>query len=663
MVPYRLDLSYTFALRGTMYTPPALEINLSAPEKLGNVAELLEQDERRTLATHLIEMIGIDEGSMSDWLGEAKGYLDDLDAESNNAPQGHDEQEGSGEDGTPPATAMTLTAVIQFAARATDALLGEPDLVKASEPGGELIAAWASRQLRTEDQNWMLDTDPLIVHMAVTGLAWRKRKYESEDQAFFSRWLTVEQVIVNKNIRSVATAPRITEAFERYPYEIDRSIERKHWVDYNPTYDEQDTQAPKRFYECDLWIDLDGDNVNEPWTITLSRDDVPEVVKIEPRWSKKTIVDTKDELFFKPVPRYYPYKFLPDPKGGFLPKGFGWLLHSVEATADNLLASIVDTAKTEAQNGGVAAGGGFGMPDKVEVKGNRIAILPTDGQPLAQALQLFPSKSVSQGSVTVLEKTITLGDRIAGTLTLLENAPASMTATLAKGLIDNGQQVQSAIHRRLVSMLTQECRAFVRMADQYDQLPAGLSGADGGNIAVTADPQLATEMQRGAQAGIYFQMLEHPMAFSVQEAASRICQVMRLPNPEKLVAPAQQPQASPWEKIQGVINLEKARNDRIKAMALLALNISGALKNLVAVHAGTVDIQAALLQLATLEHTMQGLMKENADASNGLDSLAQQPGDPSGTGAVPPQGPGDDGQVLGGAGAGPGDAGPGSGLA
>lgn len=646
-----------------MYTPPALKLDLSAPENMGNVAELLRADERRTLATHLIEMINIDKGTMSDWLGEANGYLDHVDGENENAPQSSDEQKGSGEDSSPPSTAMTLTAVIQFAARATDALLGEPDLAKASETGGEALAAWVSKQLRTEDQNWTLDTDPLIVHMSVTGLAWRKRKFETEDKAFFSRWLTVNQVIINANVRSVERAPRITEDFERYPYEIDRSIERGHWVDYEPNYDEQDPQAPRKFYECDLWIDMDGDNVNEPWTITLARDDTPEVVKMEPRWSKKTVVDTADELFFKPVPRYYPYKFLPDPKGGFLPKGFGWLLHSIEGSADSLLASIDDTAKSEAQNGGVAAGGGFGMPDKVEIKNNRITVLPTDGQSLAQALQLFPVKNVSPGSVQVLEKLMTLGDRLAGTLTLLENAPASMTATLAKGLIDNGQQVQSAVHRRLVSMLTQEMRAFVKMADQYDQLPVGLTAADGGNIAVTADPQLATEMQRGALAGIYKELLEMPLVFNSQVIGLRLLQVLRLPMPQELMAAPQAPQASPWEKIQGTVQLQKAANDRIKAMAVLALNISAALKNLVDAHAGTVDIQGALLQLATLEHTMQGLMKENADAGNGLDTLAQQSGNPGSAGLLPAAGASDGGQNAGGPGGGPGDAGPGSGLA
>ena len=131
------------------------------------------------------------------------------------------------------------------------ALLGEPDLAKASEPGGEGLAAWVSSQLRTKDPNWTLDTDPLVVHMSVTGLAWRKRSFNREDRVFHSYFRACTDVIINANVRAVERAPRITDQFERYPYEIERSIERGHWVDYDPQFDENDPQAPKRFYETD----------------------------------------------------------------------------------------------------------------------------------------------------------------------------------------------------------------------------------------------------------------------------------------------------------------------------------------------------------------------------------------------------------------------------
>jgi hypothetical protein len=632
---------------------PVLKLDLTKPQEFGNVAEKLGEDERRTLATDIIELIGIDEQSMSDWLGKAKGYLDKIDNDENDNPNDR-EQEGAGEK-PPPKTEMTLSAVIQFSARATDALLGEPDLARASEPGSEPLAAWVSSQVRTKDPNWTLDTDPLIIHMSVTGLGWRKRDFDDEDKVFSSSFRPCTNVIINNSVRSVERAPRITDVFERYPYEIKRLIERKKWVDYEPRYDdERDPEAIKRFYDTDLWLDLDGDGIDEPWTVVISRDDTAEVVRIKPRWSAKTVVSTDEVLFFNPIRRFYPYRFLPDPRGGFLPIGFGKLLDRTESSADRLLGSIVDTAKSESENGGVFAGGGFGLPDKIELKNNRIATLNTDGAPLANKFSPFPGKSVSPGSVATLEKLMTLGDRLAGTLNLMENAPSSMTATMAKGIIDTGTQVQSAVHRRMVASMTQEFRMFVQMADAYDMLPENVSASGKDGVAVTADPALATEMQRSAMGGLYLQMIELGLkapSFSVQEAALRFCKIMRLPDPQKLIAPPpQQPQATPDEKLKGMIGMGKLQIEQMKAKATVAMQLTQALLNMVEASGGMLDNRAALLQMAQIEQTVQELMAGANNANGILDGMASQPGNqspgnvpqtpPSGAGGGLPAGPG-----------------------
>lgn len=646
-----------------MHKLPKLRLNLNAPETFGNVAEMLSADERRQLASDLIELIGVDETSMSDWLGKAKGYLDQVEAERSEQPQNR-EQDGAGADEVAePSTEMTLSAVIQFSARATGALLGEPDLAKASEPtpAAEGLAAWVSSQLRTKDPSWTLDTDPLVVHMAVTGLAWRKRSFDDIDRVFHSHFRTCTDIIINSNVRSVERAPRITDQFERYPYEIERSIERGKWVDYGPVYDEVDPQHPKRFYETDAWLDLDDDGIDEPWTIVISRDDMPEVVRIRPRWSAKTVVNTDETLFFNPIRRFYPYRFLPDPKGGFLPMGFGKLLYRTECAADLLLASIVDTAKTEAENGGVLAGGGVGLPDKIEVKGNRITTLNTDGRKLSDMFQPFPVKTVSSGSVAALEKVMTLGDRLAGTLNLLENAPASMTATMAKGIIDTGSQIQSAVHRRLVASMTQEFRMFVQMADAYDMLPEELSASDGGSVAVTADPQLATEMQRTALAGVYMDLLQDPLT-DWKEVRLRLYKTLRLPNPEKLLGQPPDPQATPFEKMKGAIDLMKQRTENMKVTGQVAVQLTQALKNMVEASGGMANNQIMLLQMAQLEQAVQTMLQDAGNAGNELNTMAPQPGNAGAPGLpAPAPSPGSAGLPVGGS-PGPGIAGPGVGV-
>lgn len=649
---------------------PKIKFDLKKPESFGNLAEKIGPDERRLVATELNDLIDTDDGTMNDWAGEAQGFLDEMEHHGNPAPQNR-EQEGAGED-PPPSTEMTLTSCIQFSARATDALLGEPDLAQPSEDSddGRALAEWVSSQLRTKDPNWTLDTDPLIVHMSVTGLGWRKRTFDEIDQIFHSYFIPSvgpHRVIINKNVRSPERAPRITEEFERYPYEIKRAIDRNKWVDYDPRFDDADPEAPKRFREVDLWLDLDDDGIDEPWTITISCDDMAEVVRIRPRWSKKTIVDNDDMLFFKPIRHFYPYRFLPDPKGGFLPMGFGKLLKRVQGSADKLLANIIDTAESEAANGGILGGSSTGLPNQVELKNNRVQTVPTDGRKLSDLFMPFPDKQVSPGSVQMLDKIMTLGDRLAGTLNLLENAPASMTATLAKGLIDTTSQIQSAVHRRMCSMLTQEMRMFVEMADAYDQLPDGVTAQDGGGVAITADPQLATEMHRAALGGLYMQMLEAgakvPGSFNIQETAMRFCKTMRLAQPQKLMAPPPgPPQATPYEKIEGFVKLQKQKTEHMKATASVAMNLTQALLNMVEAAGGMQNNQAALLTMAQLEHTVSQLIQDADANTSQLDGMAQQPGNQeTGSGAAQPQ-DSNPNAISGGGAGGPSGAGAGSGL-
>lgn len=628
------------------FQSPKLKLNLEVPDRIGNLAEKLDESDCHAIADHVIELVKIDERSMDEWLGKANGYLDEIDKDGNTRLGAVGEQTGSGEDTIPPSTSLILSSVIQATARITGALLSEPDLVKASEPGGEPLANWVCSQLRTIDPDWVTDTDPMILHMAVTGLAWRKRWFDQHEAEFRSSFLNINEVIVNSDAKTLDRIPRITHKIQKYPYEIKRSIEMGHWIDYEPNFDDIDPQELQDFYEVDMWMDMDGDDYDEPYTVTINLEDIPCVVKCIPRWTEKTIISTKDYLVFRPVRRYYAYKMIPDPKGSFFPRGFGWLLSKTEHTADRLLASIDDTAKLSSENGGIAAIGGLGLPDKLELKGNRLTTINTDGRPINDVVSFFPTKQVTPGMFQTLDKFITLGDRLAGTLNLLENAPASMTATLAKGIIDNGAQQHSAVHRRIIGSMTEEVRAFARMAHAMNILPENIDPTS--NIEITADPNMATELHRGATAQAYHDMLQMPMIFNPHEVGLRFAQIMRFPNPEKLIAPPPpQPEATPQEHAEMSLSMEKERTNRIKANAQAALQFSQAVKALAEAAQVPGNIDLMQIQIRQLEATMEALNNDTGSLGTTGAGMAGPPAvPPSQTSGPVPQGPVGGGAAL-----------------
>jgi hypothetical protein len=205
-----------------------------------------------------------------------------------------------------------------------------------------------------------------------------------------------------------------------------------------------------------------------------------------------------------------------------------------------------------------------------------------------------------------------------------------MTATLAKGIIDNGAQQHSAVHRRIIGAITEEVRAFVRMADGMDHLPKGLDGK--ATVELTADPNMATELHRGATAQSYHDMLQLPMVFNPHEVGLRFCQTMRLPNPEKLIAPPPpKPEATPAEKLEGMLAVEKEKTNRIKANAQSALSLSQAVLALAQAAESPGNVDLMRMQLMQLEKTMEQITNDTNGASSvggGSEGVAGPPTNP-----------------------------------
>jgi hypothetical protein len=130
-----------------------------------------------------------------------------------------------------------------------------------------------------------------------------------------------------------------------------------------------------------------------------------------------------ERIVFNPIRRFYPYRFLPDPKGRVLPHGVRQAAGPYGRHGRPIAGAIVDTAKSESENGGVLAGGGFGLPDKIEMKGNRVTTVNTDGAPLADMFAVPGESRFRRAPCAVLEKVMTLGDRLAGTLELAGERP------------------------------------------------------------------------------------------------------------------------------------------------------------------------------------------------------------------------------------------------
>jgi TolA-binding protein len=152
------------------------------------------------------------------------------------------------------------------------------------------------------------------------------------------------------------------------------------------------------------------------------------------------------------------------------------------------------------------------------------------------------------------------------------------------------------------------------------------------------------------------------MVFAPQKVGLRMLQVLRIPNPEELIAPPQSPQATPDEKMKGMLGMMKQRTENIKVTGAVAVQLTQALLNMVEASGGMQNNQMALLTMAQLEHAVKQMMQDAGNAGTGLDGVAQQPGDQPPPGLPSPPQAGGAGDVPGGQSGGPDPAGAGGGL-
>ncbi len=174
------------------------------------------------------------------------------------------------------------------------------------------------------------------------------------------------------------------------------------------------------------------------------------------------------------------------------------------------------------------------------------------------------------------------------------------------------------------------------MADAADHLPEGIDGK--APVEVTADPAMATEMHRSAVAQVYLEMLQFPLIFNPHVAGLRFAQTLRLPDPEKLIAPPMPaPTATDTEKVAMMIEIEKEKTNRMKANATGMLQAAQAIKALMEAGQGAFNMDLLKIQLSTLEKTMEGLTSDTGNIGSGSAGVAGTPVNPQPAMAVSPQ--------------------------
>lgn len=626
--------------------------------KAGTLADELSETELAKIASDVVDDLGIDEESRKEWMeGNEKAikFARQI-SEAKTFPWA-----GAANVMYP----LIAEAAVQFNARAYPAIVAGKDLVKFKVLGadpqgqkakkGERVAKHMSSQLLDDMPEWEEDTDRLTMMLPVIGHMYRKVWWDGTLKRNCSELMAPDKVVVNDNVKSIVKAPRITQLIDLYPYEIEERMREGQYRRVEVDHPQgEDKETPHVIVEQHRRLDLDDDGYPEPYIVTVHKETL-KVLRIEANYIDTGIrASTQGGKVTKITPFQYfvPYRFLPDPNGGFHGMGFGRLLGATNEVINSVINRLLDAGTMATLGGGfIGSGARLGQSGAITFKPMEWKRVDVPGTSLRENIVPLPVKEPSPVLFSLLELLVQMGKDLAATKDILtgDNISAQMPATLGLALIEQGLKVFTAIYKRIHRALKTELGLLFTLNSLYlnpeayqafqdDPEAASQEDYDEKSIDIVpiTDPSEVTDMQRLAKAQFLEQFRGDPM-MNAQEIRTRTLQAANVDDIPKLFNPNPQP---PPEAVKIQAEVEHKLSDiKIKsalAMGQLAVMRSTAMLNIANAEASLQQVMQANVQgeFDRLESYVRVLMDT---AMMGQDNAAQSAeGEPGGNQPVAP---------------------------
>lgn len=584
----------------------------------GNLADLLDDQRLAVIGGSVLQNLETDEQSRSEWaanIGSAVKLAEQV-LELKNTPW-----PGASNVKYP----LITQACIQFAARAYPEIVRGEQLVKAKVIGrdpdgqkkarGERISRHMSYQLMEQMTEWEEEFDQLLHVLPVYGTLFKKSYYDSQLKRNVSRLVLPQDLIVNDNARDLESARRISHLVRFYKNDV---VERQRMrifrdVDLKLSPEGNDQQPSYVFVEQHCWIDLDGDEYEEPYIVTVAKD-TAEVVRIVPRFMPEGVLFTdKDEIArISPVNFFTKYQFFPSVTGKFYSIGFGHLLYPINESINTAINQLFDAGSLS------NTGGGFLSRD-FRLKAGALRFKPGEwkqvaisGSLLKDSIVPLPTPEPSRVLFQLLGFMVDAGKSISNVSEVMtgEQPGANVPATTVLALIEQGLKVFSAIYKRVYRSLKQELvkleslnaiylqdEEYYRVLDEENLIARADYSYQDCDIVPTADPNSSTDLQQMIRAEATMKVVVPGSGVDPWEATRRYLEAIKIENIDQLQPPKEsQPPPPPDPKVVEAemnfkLEMERIALERLKIVSQMKLNSTQEILNIAKAEAAEVGNQ------------------------------------------------------------------------
>lgn len=580
----------------------------------GNISELLDASELTRIGCDVVEDYERDEESCAEWKENARKSLAQA-AQDKLGPKNYPFDLASN------IQYPTLTvAAQQFAARAYPAIVkgdqavgvkvlgpkasaqqqpaqGQPQQAPAQSPKearAERVKAWMNYRLFYGMEDWEGDVDAMLNQIPITGMGFKKVYYKP-GYGVCSEYVSALNLTVQINTTSLQRCPRITQDYERYPYELTNLMKAGVYndVELDQTSDDDDDQAPRVILEQYRMHDLDDDGVEEPYIVTVDKES-QKVLRIEADYGPEDVILRGEDVIY--VKRWLPYvefPFMPDPKGRFYAMGFGHLLAQITAAINSGFNQLIDAGHAQIAGGGFISSGlriqGGGQTSSLRFKPSEYKVVNASGGDIRSMIFERTVPAPSPVMYQMLEMLMDAAKDISSVKDVLTgDAPSNAPVGTTMALIEQGLQSFTAIYKRVYRSLKAEFRLIYECESRYaddevrrayaeffDGDPAADFDADfspdGADIVPISDPTVVTKTQQLAKAQFAMQFMGQPWANSAA-IMKRSLEAADIDDPDELIAP---PPTGPTPAEKAELDKTESETQKNQATALKAVAEAG----------------------------------------------------------------------------------------
>lgn len=612
--------------------------NLKIKDLIGhvNIAEDLDNETLSRIAIEVIRGYEVDEDSLYEWTSQNEDAM-------KVAKQVMDKKTFPWPDSANVKYPLIAQASLQFAARAYPELIKGSKVVQGKVTGADegglkkeradRISSHMSYQLIEEMSEWEEEFDKLLHALPVLGCIFRKTFYDPVLQRNRSDLCLPSDVIVNNDTtRDIDSCRRITHKISLYRNEV---VERERTGTFlegsvEKLDEETGEDKPHEFLEQHCWMDLDGDDYDEPYIVTVSQSN-QRVCRIVARFDEDTVYMITEGLNkgmverIEPIQYFTKFSFIPDFEGKFYDYGFGRLLYAINEAVNTTINELLDAgALANLQSGFVSKQFGRNKNDTIRLEAGEFKVLDLASHEMKDGILPMPAREPSSALFQLLGVLLEAGKELASSSELLagqqnrSNVPA--TSTLA--LIEQGLKVFNAVFKRLYRSMTKEFRKlfrlnylyleeekYFRVLDNVETISKEDYASDDLDVRPVADPNMSTDVQQLFRAEALLQTMELP-GVDAWEVTHYYLKALKVPeedldiiHPPKKEEPEEAPPDPKMIEVQAKLEIEQQRLplEMEKLQSEIALNLARAedLKNqhVIEKYKSEMDLTAKILQI------------------------------------------------------------------